>query len=140
MHGKRGGLVIQHQRYHGHQCPRTFVDLTSGLDDHHRVTERLKIYVADQVLSRPFAAVATEVGLDEKTVRTVFRTAVETWDQKRNIVTATVLGIDEVVLGKPRCVLTNVQAQTLLEFCRIALMKGCLRISNTFLRRAASSG
>ena len=115
MHGKRVGLIVQRQRYRCLQCRRTFVDAIPGLDDHHRVTERLKIFVAEQVLSRPFTAVATEVGLDEKTIRAVFRAAVQTWDQKRHVVTPTMLGIDEVVLGQPRCVLTNVDAQTLLD-------------------------
>ncbi len=115
MHGKRVGLLIQRQRYRCHHCRRTCVDPTPGLDDQRRVTERLKIFVAQQVLTRPFTAVATEVGLDEKTVRAVFREAVDAWDRTRTLVTPKILGIDEVVLGQPRCVLTNVEEQTLLD-------------------------
>lgn len=86
-----------------------------GLDNQRRVTERLKLFVSQQVLTHPFTAVATEVGLNEKTVRAVFREAVNAWNRTRTLATPTILGIDEVVLGQPRCVLTNVGEQTLLD-------------------------
>lgn len=111
MHGKRVGLLVQRQRYRCHQCRRTCVDPTPGPDDQRRVTERLKIFVAQQMLARPFTAVATEVDC----VRAVFCEAVGTWDRTRTLVTPKILGIDEVVLGQPRCVLTNVEEQTLRD-------------------------
>lgn len=86
-----------------------------GLDHQRRVTERLKIFVARQALTRPFTAVATEVGLDEKTVRAVFRDAVDAWGRTRTLVTPNILDIDKVVLGQPQCILTNGEEPTLLD-------------------------
>ena len=115
MHGKRVGLVVQRQRYRCPRCGLTFLDQVPGMDEHHRVTARLKMYVAEKVLSRPFTALAEEVGLDEKTVRVLFGEAVANWDAQRRVVTPEFLGIDEVVMGQPRCVLTNIREQTLLD-------------------------
>ncbi len=115
MHGKRVGLVVQRQRYRCPRCGHTFLDQVPGMDEHHRVTARLKMYVAKKVLSRPFTALAEEVGLDEKTVRVLFGEAVANWDAQRRVVTPEFLGIDEVVMGQPRCVLTNIREQTLLD-------------------------
>ncbi|MHB1610154.1 MAG: hypothetical protein ACYCT0_00525 [Sulfobacillus sp.] len=69
MHGKRVGLLVQRQRYRCHQCRRTCVDPTPGPDDQRRVTERLKIFVAQQMLARPFTAVATEVDCAGRVLR-----------------------------------------------------------------------
>ncbi len=54
MHGKRVGLMAQRQRYRCPRCEHTFLDRVLGMDEHHRVTARLKMYVAEKVLSRPF--------------------------------------------------------------------------------------
>ncbi len=112
IHGKRIGLVAQRQRYRYPRCGQTFLDQVPGMDEHHRVTVRLKTYVAEKVLSRPFTALAEEVGLDEKAVRVVFGEAVADWDAQRRVVTPEFLGIDEVVIGQPRCVLTSTREQT----------------------------
>ncbi|MCY0899086.1 MAG: hypothetical protein OWU33_09160 [Firmicutes bacterium] len=106
---------MQRQRYRCRQCRRACVDAPPGLDDQRQVTERLTIFVAQQVVTRPFTAAATEVGLDERTVRAVFPDAVDAWDRTRTLVTSNILGIDEVVLDRPRCILTNVEEHTLLD-------------------------
>lgn len=114
MHGKRVGLVVQRQRYRCHRCGHIFLDQVPGMDKHHRLTARLKMYVVGKVLSRPFTALAEEVGLDEKTVRVLFRMVVADWDAERHVAAPEFLGIDEVVMGQPRCVLTNIREQTLV--------------------------
>ncbi len=79
------------------------------------MTVRLRSYLETQALSRPFSALAEEIGLEEKTVRRVLVDAVKQWDKTRRVLTPTVLGIDEVVFQQPRCVLTNVESRTLLD-------------------------
>lgn len=115
MHGKRVGILVERHRYRCRGCGRTFADPLPGFDDHYRMTVRLRQYLAPQAVKRPFAALADEVGLDEKTVRSVFHEAVHEWDRGRQVETPEVLGIDEVVLQQPRCVLTNVTEQTLVD-------------------------
>ena len=115
MHGKRVRIVVERHRYRCRRCARTFTDPLSGFDDHYRMTERLRQYLMRQALKRTFAALADEVGVDEKTVRSVFQEVVQERDRARRVVTPEVLGIDEVVLQQPRCVLTNVTQHTLVD-------------------------
>ncbi len=48
-------------------------------------------------------------------MRILLGEAVGDWDAQRRVVTPEFPGIDEVVIGQPRCVLTNTREQTLVD-------------------------
>ena len=81
MHGKRVGIVVRRQRYRCDHCHQPFLDPLQGVDEHHRMTVRLRSYLETQALSRPFSALAELSGFDEKTVRRVLGDAVKQWDK-----------------------------------------------------------
>lgn len=116
IHGKRVMLVITRQRYRCQECNQTFLEPLWSMDDRRMMTTRLAEWVAKQSLKRTFVEIAGEVGLNEKTVRTVFRAAVDQWEVQYQRVTPKWLGIDEIhLIGKPRAVLTNVEERTVVD-------------------------
>jgi hypothetical protein len=73
-------------------------------------------YVERRSLERTFSEVATDIGVDEKTVRNIFRENIAKLDAAYEPHTPEWLGIDELFLiHRPRCVLTNVSVSTLID-------------------------
>lgn len=73
-------------------------------------------FIRQESLRRTFTDVADLCGVDEKTVRLIFREHIAALGKVYEFVTPSVLGIDELYLiGKPRCVLTNVEARTIVD-------------------------
>lgn len=98
MHAKRVGVKAIRQRYHCNQCMTNFLEELPDIDDRRMATKRLVTYIEKQSLCRTFSSLAQDVGIDEKTVR--FET--RNW-----------LGIDEIHIIKPRCVITNIRERTI---------------------------
>ena len=116
VHGKRVGLHIQRQRYRCGACGRTFMQPIHELDDKRVMTKRLVAYVERESLKRTFVSVADDTGLNEHTVRNVFRDYVARLEAGHTFVTPEWLGIDELMLvGKQRCILTNVKERTAID-------------------------
>jgi transposase len=113
-HGKRVGIVLTRFRYRCQECGQTFLQPLPDVDDHSQMTRRLVRYIEEQSVRRTFTSVAGDVGVDEKTVRNLFRAYVAGLDQKTIFETPDRMGIDEVhLLRKPRCVLTNLTQRTI---------------------------
>jgi transposase len=94
----------------------TFQQPVPGIREDRKLTERLVEYIAKHAESRTFTDVAKEVGLDEKTVRSIFEEHAETVAKLAQPETPRVLGIDEVhIRHHARCVFTNIEAGTLIE-------------------------
>ncbi|TRC57884.1 ISL3 family transposase, partial [Mannheimia haemolytica] len=62
-----------------------------------------------------FSSVAEDVGVDEKTVRNIFNDYCERLEKTLNFEMPQWLGIDEIHIIKPRCVITNIQQQTIVD-------------------------
>jgi predicted nucleotidyltransferase/transposase-like protein len=73
MDGKRVSLLVNRQRYRCTDCGKTFVGLLPEMDEVRLMTRRLRAYVEQESLKRNFVSIADEVGINEKTVRTIFR-------------------------------------------------------------------
>lgn len=87
---------------------------TFRVDVRSQMTRRLARYIEQQSVHRTFTSVAGDVGVDEKTVRNLFRAYVERLDAETVFETPERMGIDEVhLLKKPRCVLTNLTERTI---------------------------
>jgi transposase len=116
IHGKRSMIQVRRQRYKCLECDKTFFQPLYFMDDKRQMTTRLLHHIQRLSLERTFTQVASDVGLDEKTIRNIF------FDHIRNLnsgwmpETPVWLGIDELFLiRKPRCMLTNVAVNTVVD-------------------------
>jgi transposase len=116
MQGKRVGIMVKRQRYKCLECGQTFHQPISDMDEKRHMTRRLVEYVERRSLERTFSEVAADIGVDEKTVRNIFREHIAKLDAAYEPHTPEWLGIDELFLiHRPRCVLTNVSVSTLID-------------------------
>jgi len=116
IHGKRVGLLIKRQRYRCRDCNQTFWErLDHTIDEKRNCTKRLLSYVEKQSLKRTFVSISEDVGLNEKTIRNIFRDYINRLEETLRFETPNWLGIDEIHIIKPRCVLTNIEERTLLD-------------------------
>lgn len=118
MRGKPVVVQWQRQRFKCREaaCGKTCTDTHDGLHDDFLMTSRLYNWVGPRCLTHTFAAVALDVGLDERTVRRVF----EHWSDSRlnqlDFATPKWLGVDEVhLLHAMRGVLTNIDQRALID-------------------------
>lgn len=89
-------IDLERQRYQCRLCTATFFDLPEAFDAKRSVTTRLRRYLASETLSQPFLVRAELVGVDERTVRSIFADSLRSFESTRNVETPTVLGIDKV--------------------------------------------
>lgn len=118
IHGKRVGISIIRRRYRCQNtaCGRTFYEDIPHRDDKRLATKRLIAYIEKQSLSRTFASLADETGLDEKTIRNIFRDYINRLEKQVRFETPRCLGIDEIhIIRKPRCVISNIEQRTIVD-------------------------
>jgi transposase len=114
-HGKRVGLYVNTRRYRCRACAKTFYEPLPNVDDRRAMTARLVQWVGKQAIKRTFASIADEVGIDEKSVRSIFRDYVNELEKTIRFETPKWMGIDEIHLVKPRGVIANIQNNTIVE-------------------------
>ena len=85
MHGKRVGIQVVRQRWRCLECGKTFQQLLPEMDEKRNMTRRLVDYIRERSLVRTFTEVADDVGVNEKTVRNVFREYVALLEEDREI-------------------------------------------------------
>jgi transposase len=108
LHGKRVHLIVRRQRYVCQGCEKTFQQILPDMEEDRTMTKRLVEYVKRLSLEKKFTEIAEEVGVNEKTVRNLFREHVEKLDSGRTLTAPEWLGIDEIhLLGDFRCILTS---------------------------------
>ncbi|MCG7211734.1 helix-turn-helix domain-containing protein [Paenibacillus mucilaginosus] len=113
IHGKRVGLLIKRQGYRCRDCKQTFWErLDHTINEKRSCTNRLLSYIEKQSIKRTFTSVSEDVGLNEKTIRNIFRDYIKRLEETLRFETPNWLGIDEIHIIKPRCVLTNIQERT----------------------------
>lgn len=116
IHGKKVLLVVVRKKWKCLECTKTFFEHLDDLDDHHRATKRLVSWVQAKALERPFTHLAAEIGVDEGTIRYMFNRHVDDLEGQIIFETPRWLGVDEIhLLGKPRCVFVNLEANTLID-------------------------
>lgn len=116
IHGKRVGLLIKRQRYNCRSCKQTFWErLDHTINEKRNCTNRLLSFIEKQSLKRTFASISEDVGLNEKTIRNIFRDYINHLEKTFCFETPNWLGIDEIHIIKPRCVFTNIAERTLLN-------------------------
>lgn len=116
IHAKRVGILVGRRRFKCQSCGRIAIEQLADMDEAHRMTKRLLRFVQSESLRITFTEVARQCGLDEKTVRDIFKAHTAQLEKTHTFVTPAVLGIDELhLLNKPRCVLTNVEYRTVID-------------------------
>lgn len=115
MHGKRVGIYIDTQRYRCQGCQRTFFQVLPDLAENRMMTDRLVRWIGDRSLKRTFASLAEETGVVEGTIRNIFRDYVNELEKTIRIEVPRWMGIDEIHLTKPRCVISNIQNNTIVD-------------------------
>lgn len=116
MHGKRVGIELTRKRYKCKNCLKTFLEILPDMDEKRLATKRLVKYVEKHSLEKTFVSIAEEIGIDEKTIRNIFKDHIEKLNKNTQFATPSWLGIDEIhILKKPRCVISNLEHRTVIE-------------------------
>ncbi|MEW5288587.1 ISL3 family transposase [Erwinia papayae] len=115
VHGKRRGIMLNRRRYRCQSCRKTFLEPVPHKDDKRQMTDRLIQYIEHESLRQTFSGVAEDVGVDEKTVRNIFADYCERLEKTLKFEMPQWLGIDEIHIIKPRCVITNIEQQTIVD-------------------------
>ncbi len=121
MHGRRVGLYINTRRYKCMRCSQsqgktvTFYEPLPEIDEKRLMTRRLADWMGRQAIKRTFASIAEEVGCTEYTVRAVFSDYVNELERTIRFEVPHWMGIDEIHLIKPRCVIANIADNTIVE-------------------------
>lgn len=114
-HGKRTAIYVDTRRWRCVDCGKTFMETLPAVNAKREMTERLTRWIGQQSLKRTFASIANDTGLDEKTIRNIFRDYVNVLESEFRFETPKWMGIDEIYLIKPRGVITNIEDNTVLE-------------------------
>ncbi len=115
MHGKRVGLYVETKRFQCRSCDKTFYESLPDVDEKRMMTSRLTAWVGKQAIKRTFASIAEDVGINEGTVRSVFRDYINELERTVRFDTPKWMGVDEIHLIKPRGVITNIENNTVVE-------------------------
>lgn len=119
IHGKSVAIYLAIQRLKCNHCGNISYQTSESIDNSHRMTRRLVDYIAKKVHQSTFTDIATEIRIDEKTVRNVFSNSVDQQLKILKIETPEILGIDEVhLIGKPRGVITNIEQGTIVDMLK----------------------
>ncbi|WP_348680445.1 ISL3 family transposase [Alcanivorax profundi] len=118
MHGKRVGIYVDTRRYQCQKCKKTFYEPLPDVDEKRKMTKRLVEWVGKQAIARTFTGIADEVGIVEGTVRSIFRDYINELEKTVRFEIPQWMGIDEIHLIKPRCVVSNIQNNTIVEILK----------------------
>ncbi|MYM92678.1 ISL3 family transposase [Duganella vulcania] len=113
--GRRVGVYVSTRRMQCRSCSKTFSEALPDVDERRAMTKRLLDWIGRQSVSRTFASLAEEVGVVEGTVRAIFRDYINELEAKVRFETPKWMGIDEIHIIKPRCVITNIQNNTVVN-------------------------
>lgn len=115
IHGKRVGIYVEARRWRCQSCGKTGIERLPHTDGKREMTERLTRWIGQQSLRRTFASISDDIGVDEKTVRNIFRDYINELETQFRFETPKWMGIDEIHLIKPRCVISNIRNNTIID-------------------------
>lgn len=100
VHGKPVTLWIARQRFQCKSCGSTFRPELPGIHPDAKMTERLHQYIEREAFNGTHKALAERVGVDEKTVRTIFSQRLVALNQDYKPEMPTIIGVDELFLNR----------------------------------------
>jgi len=96
-----------------------FIEYLPDMDITRMMTKRLVNYIEVESLKRTHVSIAAEVGVDEKTVRNIFRDHIQYLEVQYEFETPEWMGMDEVkLMGRPRCIITNLKERTVVDLLK----------------------
>lgn len=105
---KRTLIHADVQRMRCRECLATFMQPLPDMDTRRRMTKRCLEWIGEQGIPRTYAEIARDLGLDEKTVRSVCNEQFEARMAAYRPEGPTALGIDELMLdGQMRCIFVD---------------------------------
>lgn len=114
-HGKRLAIYVDTRRWRCQSCGKTFMEALPAVNAKREMTDRLVKWIGQQSLKRTFASIADDTGLDEKTIRNIFRDYINELEAAFRFETPKWMGIDEIHLIKLRCVISNIRNNTIID-------------------------
>ncbi len=118
IHSKRVGVYITTRRLQCRSCSKTFYQTLPDIAVNRQMTSRLVNWIGSQALKRPFLSIADETGVDEKSIRNIFRDYINDLEKTVRFKVPRLMGIDEIHLIRPRCVVSNIDSRTAVEILR----------------------
>ena len=97
--GKMVGIVIHGHRYKCKTCGKTWTDQFQGIDDNAKMTNRMRDYIREQALQKPFSHISRELDVSVPTIERIFADYVAEMESKRQLIAPRVLGMDETMLN-----------------------------------------
>ena len=116
LFGRQVGLVITCHRYRCKECGKTFTPHLRSIDDSYRMTRRMKEYIRNESLIRPFTSLEDELSISDTTIKRIFGERVKELEKRRELKAPEVLGIDENhIMNGYRAVFTDIKNRLLLD-------------------------
>jgi transposase len=113
--GKKVWIVIERRRFRCSFCRATWSEPVPALHTKRLMTARLEDYIIRRCFVSTNTDVAREIGVDEGTIRNVFRDYVVRQKAAVKFETPEILGIDEIHMVGNHCVLTNIGKRSLFD-------------------------
>ena len=114
--GRQVGLVIKVKRYKCKECGKTFTPVLRTIDENARMTNRMKDFVKNQALTKPFHQIEEELSISDTTVKRIFDEYVAELESERELRAPEVLGIDENHFrGRNHAVFTDIENRLILD-------------------------
>lgn len=109
-------ILARVQRYRCRDCQETFLQPVGGMEGSRRMTARCAHYIRTESLKDTFVRVASRIGCDDWTVRSVAGEHTAELDAQYRPYLPVQLGMDETQIdGVMRCVITDVGARKPIE-------------------------
>jgi len=109
-------IVATVKRYRCPECGKTFMQPLPDMDGRRQMTSRCLGYIQEEGLCDTKMAVSRQIGVDEKTVRSIVEAHVERLMAARVVVAPRILSIDELTLKhQQRTILIDLGARKVLD-------------------------
>lgn len=132
-YGEPAVLLVHRRRWRCQDCSTLFADPFRPSTRSAGRRSGSSATVRTRSLKYTFAEIGREVGLSDRSIRHIFDDLVRDLDTQFEFVMPRYLGIDEVkLIGKYRCILTNVEANTVYDMLPTREMAGLRDYFRTF--------
>jgi transposase len=116
MRGKPVLLRVDRARFRCKVCGKTFFSHLPDIDAKRKASVRFIKYIEQESMKKTFALLSREAGIDEKTIKHIFKDYVERLGKTVRFETPEFLGIDELkIIGEYRCMITNVDELSIYD-------------------------
>jgi len=113
--GKANHIIIDRRRYLCKECGKNFLEKLQGVDEKRNLSLRLIAYIKQQSLHRSFLSIAKDVGLNEGTIRNIFKEFLSGLEESFSPITPTILSFNEIIVASnPRYLVGNFELHTIV--------------------------